>query len=523
MVTYRASDVKLSWEHEDNEQNDSPFSPNHKHHGARTCGYIREGPQEDDDESEEDHDREKRQADNYEYTPTKTRCPLLLVADYRFYQEMGGASTKNTINYLISLIDRVHKIYNDTIWHDRAELDGFKGMGFVIKKIVVHSEPTRVRGGEAHYNMVRDKWDVFSREYSHKDFCLAHLFTDLKFEGGILGLAYVGSPRRNSVGGICTPGAWLGLHACFLFVRFSPCSLRSIRKVLQAKSGRCFSEPEESFCGNLRVEGDEECDIGLLGTDDLEPCCDKNCRLRRDQGASCSDKNSPCCQECQYMKSGTRCREAQLNTCEQESRCTGTSPDCPRSPPMSDGTACLDRGQCRHGKCVPFCETQGLQSCMCDTIGDACKRCCRMLLNVTCFAMEPQEILPSGTPCIHGFCNNGLCEKTIQDGVERFWDIIEDININRVLLFLKDNLVGTVLIVSYVDRRRRLEDAARWEWRTRDELLHPRDPPRRVIYARNIPTVSTSAPTPQSNQASQSAQATPLRRMHLSSLSAPLH
>ena len=121
-----------------------------------------------------------------------------------------------------------------------------QGMGFVIKKIVVHSESTRVRGGEAHYNMVRDKWDVrnllevsfiilffsllynmngnnktvvawwlacwwcrwqvFSREYSHKDFCLAHLFTDLKFEGGILGLAYVGSPRRNSVGGICTPG-----------------------------------------------------------------------------------------------------------------------------------------------------------------------------------------------------------------------------------------------------------------------------------------------------------------------------
>ena len=47
---------------------------------------------------------------------------------------------------------------------------------------------------------------VFSRDYSHKDFCLAHLFTDIRFEGGILGLAYVGSPRRNSVGGICTPG-----------------------------------------------------------------------------------------------------------------------------------------------------------------------------------------------------------------------------------------------------------------------------------------------------------------------------
>jgi len=78
--------------------------------------------------------------------------------------------------------------------------------------------------------------------------------------------------------------------------RFSPCSLRSIRKVLQAKSGRCFSEPEESFCGNLRVEGDEECDAGLLGTEDNDPCCDKNCRLRRAAGVACSDKNSPCCQ-----------------------------------------------------------------------------------------------------------------------------------------------------------------------------------------------------------------------------------
>ncbi len=55
---------------------------------------------------------------------------------------------------------------------------------------------------------------MFSREYTHKDYCLAHLFTDLKFEGGILGLAYVGSPRRNSVGGICTPG-----ECHFSFVR----------------------------------------------------------------------------------------------------------------------------------------------------------------------------------------------------------------------------------------------------------------------------------------------------------------
>jgi hypothetical protein len=69
-------------------------------------------------------------------------------------------AVSKTFELQISLIDRVHKIYNDTIWQDRSDQEGFKGMGFVIKKIVVHSEPTRVRGGEAHYNMVREKWDV---------------------------------------------------------------------------------------------------------------------------------------------------------------------------------------------------------------------------------------------------------------------------------------------------------------------------------------------------------------------------
>ena len=58
--------------------------------------------------------------------------------------------------------------------------------------------------------------------------------------------------------------------------------------MLLAKSGRCFTEPEESFCGNLRVEGDEECDAGLLGSEDTDTCCDENCKLR--PKAKCSDK-----------------------------------------------------------------------------------------------------------------------------------------------------------------------------------------------------------------------------------------
>ncbi|XP_028159327.1 ADAM 17-like protease [Ostrinia furnacalis] len=593
MITYKSSDIRFSWS--DGQTGNKP----------RVCGYVKEGKElEEDDievsrheQSEKDkylnqtitsthngdshngklremkneekdgnHKRTKRQSD-YEYTPTKTRCPLLLVADYRFFQEMGASNTKTTISYLISLIDRVHKIYNDTVWQDRQDMDGFKGMGFVIKKILVHSEPTRVRGGEAHYNMVREKWDVrnllevFSREYSHKDFCLAHLFTDLKFEGGILGLAYVGSPRRNSVGGICTPEYFKNGYTLYLNSglsssrnhygqrvitreadlvtahefghnwgsehdpdvaecspassqggsylmytysvsgydvnnkRFSPCSLRSIRKVLQAKSGRCFSEPEESFCGNLRVEGGEECDAGLLGTEDNDMCCDKNCKLRKNQGAVCSDKNSPCCAGCVFAPPGVVCREAAHSACEGEATCNGASADCPKAPAIADEHECAERGRCRNGTCVPYCETQGMHSCMCDIVADACKRCCRKSLNKTCFPVAHNDILPDGTPCIQGFCNKGVCEKTIQDVVERFWDIIEDININNVLGFLRDNIVGVVVLVtafvwipascviSYVDRRRQRQHQKYLEWERQHDLVHPSSP-RKIIHTR---------------------------------------
>ena len=57
---------------------------------------------------------------------------------FRFFNEMGGGSSKTTVNYLISLIDRVHKIYEDTVWSDKPDGQGFSGMGFIIKKIVVH-------------------------------------------------------------------------------------------------------------------------------------------------------------------------------------------------------------------------------------------------------------------------------------------------------------------------------------------------------------------------------------------------
>lgn len=70
---------------------------------------------------EVDSHRVKRHTENYEYTPTKTRCPLLLVADYRFYQEMGASSTKTTINYLVNKCNYLI-IYKITVTNGNSQL-----------------------------------------------------------------------------------------------------------------------------------------------------------------------------------------------------------------------------------------------------------------------------------------------------------------------------------------------------------------------------------------------------------------
>ena len=74
---------------------------------------------------------------------------------------------------------------------------------------------------------------------------------------------------------------------------------------------------------------------------------------------------------------------------------------------MVDGTECQEHGgRCRGGKCVSFCELNGLHSCMCDVEKYACNLCCRKSLNDTCTAQEPLRTLSGGTPCMHGLCNN---------------------------------------------------------------------------------------------------------------------
>ena len=62
---------------------------------------------------------------------------------------------------------------------------------------------------------------------------MAHLFTYQDFADGVIGLAYVGNPKRNAVGGICTESNYklyssISSVATSNFPSFIPAHLRPV-------------------------------------------------------------------------------------------------------------------------------------------------------------------------------------------------------------------------------------------------------------------------------------------------------
>uniref|UniRef100_A0A8D3DK10 ADAM metallopeptidase domain 17a n=1 Tax=Scophthalmus maximus TaxID=52904 RepID=A0A8D3DK10_SCOMX len=179
----------------------------------KVCGYVHAEDMDLLPQTEQTHHREKRQAHDHK----KNTCPLLLVADYRFFKHMGRGQESVTLNYLIELIDRVDDIYRNTTWDDE-----FKGYGVQIHQIIINKEPTRPPSGYAgigwiNYNMEnspegeKEVWDVkrlleqFSSDLAGNasTVCLAHLFTYQDFDEGTLGLAYVAPSKAQALGGLC--------------------------------------------------------------------------------------------------------------------------------------------------------------------------------------------------------------------------------------------------------------------------------------------------------------------------------
>lgn len=104
---------------------------------------------------------------------------------------------------------------------------------------------------------------------------------------------------------------------------FSPCSVRSIHKVLYEIANNCFVEEKDALCGNGLLEAGEDCDIGghLTSNNLSDKCCTNDCRFRKN--AICSPKHSECCSNnCTYLNTQVLCQPRNEETCKREAYCT---------------------------------------------------------------------------------------------------------------------------------------------------------------------------------------------------------
>ena len=148
----------------------------------------------------EDRSRVRRQT---QQELEKNVCRLGLYAD-NYFTELFGGKTK-AIFQLVKQLQAAQIIYmsefNDTDYYSPY------GITFRVQTMVAFNKtdklPEKLPAQVKEKNVGIDTLlDLFS-SMNHESVCEAFLFTDRDFEGGILGLAWIGDGKGNAAGGIC--------------------------------------------------------------------------------------------------------------------------------------------------------------------------------------------------------------------------------------------------------------------------------------------------------------------------------
>ncbi|XP_056151766.1 disintegrin and metalloproteinase domain-containing protein 17a [Lampris incognitus] len=404
----------------------------------KVCGYIHAQSQdllpeaarmgwEGVDEVEELHHREKRHAHNHK----KNTCPLLLVADYRFFKNMGRGEESVTLNYLIELIDRVDDIYRNTTWDDE-----FEGYGVQIQQIIINKEPTKpppdsADTGWVHYNMEnspvkgKEVWDVkrlleqFSSDIADNasTVCLAHLFTYQDFDEGTLGLAYVAPSKPMALGGLC-PRPYYPSHSIKKpsYLNTGLTSTKNYGKTILTKEADLVTTHELGH--NFGAEHDPD-NLPLCAPSDdhggkfvMYPIAVSGDHVNNKRFSNCSKRSigktlrfkAPVCFKERNSKVCGNSRVEEGEECDPGLLHLNDDPCCTSDCKFKPGAQCSDRNS-------PCCK-----SCKFERPGKKCQEpisaTCKGMSSCTGNSSEcpPPANAPDNTICVdNGLCHGGEC------------------------------------------------------------------------------------------------------------------
>ncbi|KAK7933103.1 hypothetical protein WMY93_003999 [Mugilogobius chulae] len=302
---------------------------------------------------------------------------LYLVADNREYLRMGKDVSKlrKRVFEVVNFVNMVYKplltfvaLVGLEIWTDSD-------------KIVITSNTGQNLNNFMNWrnqNLLNKKHDC------------AHLISGIDFDGGTVGLAYVGALCTGySVGVVqdyTDPSAAIGAtlahelghnlgmshdtstcvcsgDSCImepsvkgwsLPQTFSSCSRSKYDEFLLGRSVNCLLDKPDyqsllspSVCGNGFLEEGEQCDCGSV-TECTNRCCNPSTCMFS-EGSQCAD--GACCDNCKILGRSHECRRRQ-DECDLAEYCDGVRAICPEDVFTVNGAPC-DNGQgfCYNGQC----------------------------------------------------------------------------------------------------------------------------------------------------------------------------
>uniref|UniRef100_A0A7M4EHH2 Disintegrin and metalloproteinase domain-containing protein 17 n=1 Tax=Crocodylus porosus TaxID=8502 RepID=A0A7M4EHH2_CROPO len=391
----------------------------------KVCGYLKFDEEKLLPEGLEEMNvhRERRAASE----SPKNTCKMLVVADHRFFKYMGRGEESTTINYLIELIDRVDDIYRNTSW-DNAE---FSGYGIQIDQIIIHNEPNPVNPGEKHYNMAKsqpdedkDAWEVkmlleqFSFDIAEKAarVCLAHLFTYQDFDMGTLGLAYVGSPRPASHGGICPKAYYSQIAKKDIYLNSGLTSTKNYGKTILTKEADLVTTHELGH--NFGAEHDPDSLPECAPTEDqggkyvMYPIAVSGDHENNKMFSSCSKQSiyrtiENKARECFQERNNKVCGNSRVDEgeeCDPGLLRQHDDPCCSADCRLKEGALCSDR----NSPCCKGCQFESAQKKCQEAINATCKGESYCTGNSS--ECPPPGNAPDDTVCVDlGKCKDGEC------------------------------------------------------------------------------------------------------------------